>query len=153
MSPEQERHATQMGFREWTEHYEKEQEEQRSQIGELTKSVSSLSADVRTLVENQRGMFSRMNRPVAPLIIAAFAVLISLSGMFFTLLTLTINPVKENIVHIEATQLRMEEKELALHIMLKEDIEQALIQAAVNEETLRWVEKMEDRYNARLHGD
>lgn len=141
-----------MGFREWTDHYEKEQEQQREQIGELTKNVSSLSADVRTLVENQRGMFSRLNRPQAPLMVASFAVLISLAGLFATFITLTVNPIKDSVTHIEDTLLLDDSRDLQLHIMLKEDIEAGQEELARQSEALRWLEKMEERDYQEMKG-
>lgn len=141
-----------MGFREWTTHYEKEQEEQRGQIGELSKNVSSLSADVRTLVENQRGMYSRMDRPQAPLIIAGFAVFLSLSGLFASILTLTVNPIKDDILHMESAVLRDDERNSEMHNLMNERNINNAVGVARLEERAAWIERLEDRYNNRLHG-
>jgi hypothetical protein len=140
-----------MGFREWTEHYEKEQDTQREQISELTKNVSSLSSDVRTLVENQRGFHSRLSRPVAPVMIAAFAVLISMSSAFAGILALTIKPIKDSLSHMESSILREDERNLDLHQWIVDSDTQSAIRIAKLEENARWVEKLEDRYNSRIH--
>ena len=149
MSPEAQAQAERMGFREWTDHYEKEQETQRDQIAELTKAVSALTADVRTLVDNQRGLFSRINRPqpvaaYVSALLASIAVMISFS-------TLLVSPIKESVAHMAETHLLDTERNLQLHVMMKEDIEQNQITNATNAEALRWIEKLEDRYNTRLH--
>jgi hypothetical protein len=154
MSPEQaheqaHEQVNRMGFREWTQHYEKEQELQRDQIGELTKATSSLTADVRTLVENQRTLHGRINRPqpvaaYVSALLASIAVMISFS-------TLLVNPIKEQIAHLETVQAKEEERNLNLHIMLKEDIERTIADTATLQENARWMNKMEERLNIRIH--
>ena len=122
-----------MAFREWTEHYEKEQESQRSQISELTKIVHSLSADVKTLVENQRGMFSRINRPFNW---GWFATGV---GIIFVGIGLVINPIKSTLRHIEEIGFITESR---LNSVEKE--------IAVAMEAKRWNEKMTDRNNHQI---
>jgi hypothetical protein len=120
---------------------------------DIASSVSKLTATVEGLTEGQRGMFSRMNRPWQwGVVLAAFMALASFSAMFGTVLTLSLNPIRDNLTHMEANHLRMEEKELALHMMLKEDIENNQIEIARLQEGNRWMEKLEERYNMRIHG-
>lgn len=137
MSPEQQPQQERMGFREWTEHYEKEQESQRQQIGDLTKAVSSLTADVRTLVENQRGLFSRLNRPqpvaaYVSALLASIAVMISFSALL-------VNPIKEDIEDFER-----------LSLMHEERMNHVETEVAVAREAQRWNEKMSDRNNNQI---
>jgi hypothetical protein len=140
-----------MSFREWTEHYEKEQENQRAQISDLMTAVSSLSADVKTLTESHRGILSRLNRPqpvaaYVSALLASMAVMISFS-------TLLVQPIKDNVQEIRTSAALEEANNLQLHIMLKEDIERNTAGLARETEAQRWLEKLEERYNARIHGD
>lgn len=144
-----------MGFREWTEHYEKEQESQRAQISELTKNVSSLSADVRTLVDNQRGLFSRMNRPQGPIIAAGLAIAVSAIGVLATFITLTVSPIKDEINRIHEADLRYRQSTDQVMTMIADNQTDIHSDVEVSREAQRWMEKFMDR-NARdidfLHG-
>ena len=51
-------------FDDWVDRYQREQTLQSAQIGDLTKNVAALSSDVKTLLDNQRGLFSRIHRPM-----------------------------------------------------------------------------------------
>ena len=131
-----------MSFREWTEHYEKEQETQRAQIGDLTKIVHSLSADVRTLVDNQRGMFSRMNRPQGPLLAAGLAIAVSVIGVLATFIQLTVTPIKEELVRIHEADLRYRQSTDDVLTMLADNQSHNQADVAVSREAQRWIEKM-----------
>ena len=133
-----------MGFREWTEHYEKEQESQRQQIGDLTKIVSSLSADVRTLVENQRGMFSRMNRPQGPIIFAGLAIAVSAIGVLATFIALTVSPIKDELIRLNASELRYRESTDNVLTMLADNQNELHSLSAKRTETDRWLERFID---------
>lgn len=146
MSPE---HAHQMGFREWTEHYEKEQEAQREQIGDLTKIVHSLSADVRTLVENQKSLFSRINRP-QPVAAYVSALLASIAVMI-SFATLLVSPIKDDMIHIENTLLRETNDNSIVHQRHENRINLNEAEVARLAESARWIEKLEERYNNRAH--
>lgn len=121
-------------FREWMDHYEAEQESQRLQLGEITKNVSHLTANVQTLLDNQKGLFSRVNRPTNwAAYIAGLAVVVSFSGLLFA-------PVQREITRQHEFDLRVME-----HLL--EDAEQ---KGRTNTE-LEWVKRMEERYNSRMH--
>ena len=151
-----------MSFREWTDHYEKEQEAQRAQIGDLTKAVSSLTADVRTLVDNQKGMFTRLNRPQGPVMVAGLAIAISTIGVLATFITLSISPIKEELTRMNGADLRYRESTDEILGMIVEQHQEHLEDAA-NEhgllmaeqarqgEALKWMEILEERYNDRIH--
>lgn len=147
-----------MGFREWTNHYEKEQESDRAKLNDLTNAVGTinsivgaLSADVRTLLENQKGMHSRINRPWQwGVVVAVFVALFSMSGLFATILTLSINPIKASLVHIEEGMLGDESRQREIHLMLTGEMISGKVQNAVSQESLRWIEKLESRYDMQF---
>jgi hypothetical protein len=139
-----------MSFREWTEHYEKEQEAQRSQIGDLTKIVHSLSADVRTLVENQRGMFSRINKPQGPIIAAGLAIAVSAIGVLATFITLTISPIKDELTRMNEADLRYRTATDGVLTMLADNVTDQHADVEVAREAQRWIEKELDRQAERV---
>ena len=117
-----------MGFREWTSHYEKEQEADRDKInrvveglGALSGTVSKLSANVETMMESQRGVYSRINRPWQwGVVVAGFTALLSLAIIMTTVMTLTVNPIKDSMKHMEAQYQLDVARNLELHIWFKE---------------------------------
>ena len=135
----------QLNFREWTGHYEKEQETQRDQIGDLTKIVSSLTADVRTLIDNQRGMFGRINKP------PQWGAMISLGALIVVGAGLLTAPIKDDIVHIEAQMLRNDERNLELHMWMKDQLDDLEVQSAKAETNVEWLSRLEERADIRLH--
>ena len=139
-----------MGFREWTEHYEKEQELQRDQIGDLTKAVSSLTADVRTLVENQKSLFGRINRP--PPVAAYVSALLASIAVMISFSTLLVGPIKEEIDHMQAAALREATHNTQLHEQIQEDVERTIEKTATVTEASRWLEKLDDRFWDVQHG-
>ena len=150
MSPEE--HADRMGFREWTDHYEKEQEADRNKINDLTNAVSTinqsvgaLTADVRTLIENQRVTATRLNKPANWGIFATFAAVI------FMVVGLVISDIKENIGKIEAHQALDITRNLELHMWFRNSIDNNNEALASNQTDLNWLKKMEARINRRFH--
>lgn len=145
--------AERLGFREWTTHYEKEQQADREKVNSLVGAVSevnaslgSLTADVRTLMENQRGMAERMNKPANWGIFATFAAVI------FMIVGLVITDIKENIGKIEAHQALDIERNLALHMWFRDSLDTNNEALAAHETELKWFHKMEKRMNQRMHG-
>ena len=148
-----------LGFREWTSHYEKEQEADRDKINSIVETVSTLSgvvnrmsASVEALTENQRGMFSRMNRPWQwGVVIAGFTAMLSMSAIMSIMLNLTIDPIKDSMRHVE-TQYQLDvARNLELHIWFKETQEEVQKDIARVRTHVEWLSKMEERMNNRLH--
>ena len=148
-----------MSFREWQTHYEKQQEADRDKINTLAEgltlvnqNVGKLTAHVETLIENQKGMFSRMNRPWQwGVVIAAFVAMFTVSGVFATILTLSLDPVKSNIQVLDLAHARDVERNLELHMWFRESIEEMREGDANMEARIQWLEKLEERINERLH--
>ena len=143
-------HEGRHSLKEWTELYQREQESQNEQISELTKIVHSLSADVRSLIDNQKGLFSRVNRP--PPVGAYITAVVASLAVMISFATLVVRPLVDEVDDVRANHFLDVERNLSLHMMMKEDIEENREAAAVNKETLRWLEKLEERYNQRIHG-
>lgn len=149
----------QMGFREWTTHYEKEQEADRAKINALaeglsvvSQSVSKLSANVEVLLENQKGLFNRMNRPWQwGVVIAAFVAMFTVSGVFATVLSLSLDPIKANMHTMTETHSRDVERNLELHMWFRNSIEEIREHDAEMDARIDWLEKLEKRQNERLH--
>ena len=141
-----------MGFREWTSHYEKEQEADRDKINTLADGLSqvntnvgTLTANVEQLIDNQKGMFSRINRPTQ------WGVLVSAALLVAVILGLVTGPMKEEISDLE-NQVRQEtERNIELHIMFNQRLGEQIKLSTANATNMEWVKKMEDRYNSRLH--
>ena len=150
MSPEE--HQDRMGFREWTTHYEKEQETDRNKINDLTtavstinQSVGALTADVRTLIENQRITASRLNKPANWGIFGTFAAVI------FMVVGLVVTDIKDNITKIENHQALDITRDLELHMWFRNSIDNNNEALASNQTDLNWLKKMESRINRRFH--
>ena len=148
-----------MGFREWTAHYEKEQEADRARfnqladvVANLSVNVGTLSSDVKALVANQREVFNRINRPWQwGVVIAAFVAMFTVSGVFATVLTLSLDPVKANLQILTDTHARDVERNLDLHMWFRESIEEMRESDSDMEARIAWLEKLEERMNDRLH--
>ena len=148
-----------MGFREWTSHYEREQEADREKINALAEglavvnqNVGKLTANVEILIDNQKGMFSRMNRPWQwGVVVAAFAAMFTVSGVFATVLTLSLDPVKKQVDRMYDVGNREVERNLDLHMWFRESIEEIREQDANMQARIEWLEKLEQRQNDRLH--
>ena len=168
----EEEKLNQMGFREWTSHYEKEQEADREKINEIANivgslggQVSKLSANIETLMENQKGLYDRMNRPWQwGVIVAAFALMLSMAGLFATVLTLTVNPVREALHELAETSTRINQRNYEYHINQnsehKADLKEMVLyreqQAAANARqaaNIEWLRRLEERGNRRIHGE
>jgi len=144
--------AQKLGFREWTSHYEKEQEADRDKINALAdglsqvnQSVGRLTANVETLIENQRGMFSRINKP------PQWGIMISGLMLMALVLGLVTAPMKDDIRHIEDTQLMEIEKQLDVHIFMGGRINELTEQTTENKVNMEWVKMLEGRLDGRLH--
>lgn len=151
--------SEQLNFREWTAHYEKEQEADRSKVdhladtvGVLIGTVGKLSANVETWIETQKSMSHRMNRPWQwGVVVAGFMAMFSMSAMFATMATLIVNPIQRNIAHLEATHATTEERNLELHMWFKETVTEMQINDAKAETDIKWLEKLQGITNERLH--
>ena len=150
MSPDEQ--AERMGFREWTDHYEKEQEADRNKINDLTNAVSTinqsvgaLTADVRTLIENQRITSNRLNKPANWGIFATFAAVI------FMIVGLVVTDIKDNIRKVEDHMALDITRDLELHMWFRNSIDTNNEALASNQTELEWLKKMESRINRRFH--
>jgi hypothetical protein len=150
-----------MGFREWTSHYEKEQEADRDKINEIVHSVGTLSgsvnrltANMETMMDNQKGMFNRMNRPWQwGVVVAGFMMMLSMAAMFGTMATLIITPIERSITHAEVLHAEDVERNLRLHMWFRETIAEMQVGDAQNETDIEWLMLMEERVNSRTHKD
>ena len=148
MTEEQEK----LGFREWTSHYEKEQEADRDKINTLAdglskvnQSVGRLTANVETLIENQKGMFNRINRPTQ------WGTLVAAAALVAIILGLVTGPMKEEIDNLETKVILETERNIELHIMFNNRLGEQIKTSTANETNIQWIMKMEDRLNRRLH--
>lgn len=135
----------------------------------LIAGMSRIETIAGQLVENQRGVFGRLNKPWQwSVVVAIFAALFSLSGGFATAMVLVIDPIKASIARIQEDDQISDARNRAMHEKMTDEIHQNEIASAVNAEALRWVEKVEERYflttvgtsdkgpgccNARKHGE
>ena len=110
-----------LGFREWTTHYEKEQEADREKINALADGLSTvnsnlgrLTANVETLLSNQKGMFDRINRPTQ------WGVLVSAALLVAVILGLVTGPMKEEISDLEEKVTLETNRNVELHIMFND---------------------------------
>ena len=148
-----------LGFREWTVHYEKEQEADREKINQITNiigtlgsQVSKLSANMETLIDNQKGMFSRINRPWQwGVVVSIFMGLFAMSAMFATMATLIVGPIHNNLKQLEIIHSRDVERNLDLHIWFRETLANMQVSDAKEAANIAWLMKMEERLNNRLH--
>ena len=144
-----------MSFREWLTTYEREQEHHSNQIAglisahsQLSSEVATISANVQTLLNNQSSLSERMNRPWQwGVVVAVFLALFSISGAFATVLTLTVNPIKDSVTHAANEHKAERENQLKINMWMREYMENNRNDITSNKETLRLLEKLEARYN------
>ena len=143
-----------MGFREWTSHYEHEQEADRDKINALADGLATLSsnmgaltANVNTLMKNQEGMYNRINRP------PQWGVLVSALALVALALGLVITPIKEELTQVKAEQRMEAERNVELHIMFNQRLGEQIKISTANETNVKWIEKMESRMNIRMFND
>jgi len=141
-----------LGFREWTTHYEKEQESDRKKIGtlvegftEMSRSIGALSADVRTLMENQRGMFDKINRPTQ------WGVLVSAALLVAVILGLVTGPMKGELENVKEELTLETRRNLEVDLMFNQRLGEQIRVTTANEVNLQWMMKVEERMNQRLH--
>jgi len=141
-----------LGFREWTSHYEKEQEQDREKINDLAasvatinQSVGALTADVRTLIENQKGMFNRINRPTQ------WGVLVAAAALVAVVLGLVTGPMKEEIGDLEDKLILETNRNIELHIMFNQRLGEQIKLSTENHTNIEWIKRMEERVNRRMH--
>ena len=121
-------------FSEWLDRLERDQEIQNEQIGELTKNVSALTATVGTVVEQQRGLFGRANRPTPwGAIIGGVTLLGIMAGLL--------------IAPIQKTMDRQYDRDV---IAIEHELESAKLMAK-NAADIEWLKRMEARVNDRIH--
>jgi len=118
----------------WTERYEKHLSRQSDQIDSLTRDVSALSADVRSLMKNQESLFAKTSQPFQ------WGAFISALGVVAVGAGLLISP-----IHREIDELRVFQKGTLQH-----RIDDAADMAAAQKD-LEWLAKMEERLNNRIH--
>jgi len=141
-----------LGFREWTAHYEKEQEADRDKINALADGLAAvnanlgrLTANVETLLENQKGMFTKINRPTE------WGTLIAAGALVAITLGLVTGPMKEDIAEVAGKLALETERDIELHIMFNNRLAEQIQLATENHTNIEWVMKLEDRLNDRLH--
>ena len=141
-----------LGFREWTVHYEREQEADRGKLNALTEAVSNinsnvgaLTANVNTLMDNQKGLSDRVNRPANWGIFATFA------GVIFMIVGLVVSGIKDDIGHMEIQHALDIERNLSLHMWFRDSIDDNTVQISRNEVNMEWAKVIEERYNRRIH--
>ena len=141
-----------LGFREWTSHYEKEQEADREKINALADGLSTvntnlgrLTANVETLLSNQKGMFDRINRPTQ------WGVLVSAALLVAVILGLVTGPMKEEISDLEEKVILETNRNVELHIMFNQRLGEQIKLSTANEINVEWIKRMEDRMNRRMH--
>lgn len=122
-------------FTEWLDRFERDQEIQNEQIGELTKNVSALAATVGTVVEQQRNLFGRANRPFQW---GAFVSALVGVGVFAGLL---IAPLQKEM-----------EGQHRFDIQVMQHLEEDAYKMGKLETEVKWLKTMEDRLNQRIHG-
>jgi len=148
-----------LGFREWTTHYEKEQEADRDKINSVVESVGQLSgvvhrmsAVVESVAENQKATFSRLNRPWQwGVVISVFMALFSMAAMFSVVASLIVGPINAGQARAERTHARDVERNLELHMWFRETIAGMQVGDAEAKANIAWLLKMEERLNNRLH--
>jgi hypothetical protein len=160
-----------MSFREWLPTYEREQEHHSNQIaglitanGQLSSEVATISANVQTLLNNQNIFTERLNRPWQwGVVVAALLGLVSVFGAFATLLNLTVQPMKANLAEVSMTskerhqvqEMKLHEQrenQLQINMWMREYMEASKEIMIRNDERLKWLEMLEDRYNNRIEG-
>ena len=142
-------------FREWLGHYEKERESDRKRINQLTdniatinQSVGALTADVQTLINNQKGMFDRINRPTQ------WGVLVSAAAFVAIVLGLVIAPLKQDLELIRQYDRAETEHNLSQHIAFEVKTDDTNVLVTRNQVDLEWMAKMEERlydHHVRQH--
>ena len=142
----------QAGFGDLVTHYEKEQEVQREAItalakglSEVTQSIGKLTAHVETLIDNQKGMFDRINRPTQWGIFATFA------GVIFLVVGLVITEIKDSIDQLQDQQVTDAARHMEYQMWFRESLEGNRVLSTQNETNIQWLMKLEDRLNARIH--
>jgi len=151
--------ADKLGFREWTSHYEKEQEADREKLNSVVESVGILSgivnrmsASVEALTDNQKGMFTRLNRPWQwGVVMAGFMAMFSMAAMFGTMATLIVGPIHDNMEHQAELHQADVERNLELHMWFRETIAHLERENASSVKDREWLRLMEQRMNERLH--
>lgn len=113
----------------------------------LIAGMSRIETIASQLIDNQKGVFNRINRPWQwGVIVAVFAVLVSLASVGGTIITLIVTPIKETIADIQEEDTTMDNRNRNYHDAMTNEIHKNAIDAAVNREALRWLEKVEERY-------
>jgi len=118
----------------WTSRYEKHLARQSDQIESLTRDVSALSADVRSLMKNQESLFAKTSQPFQ------WGAFVSALGVVAVGAGLLITP-----IHRELDELRLFQKGTLEH-----RIEDAGEMSEVKTDA-KWLKMLESRANARIH--
>lgn len=130
-------------FKRWLEQYQhdqqqyqRDQEVQNHNINQLTRDVASLTSTVQSLVDNQKGLFTRANRPLQwGAIGTAFGLLIMMAGLL-------IAPMKG-----EDAQQQEFDKYVMQHL-----VEDAENMGQMHERT-HWLMKLEERTWEKKHAN
>ena len=132
-----------LNFGEWLDRFEHDQDNQNAQIGKLTENLGSLTGDigklaatVQALVDNQKGLFNRANRPVQ------WGAIIGGMTMLGVMAGLLVSPIKEN---------QVQQREFNMHVMHQIEDDAREMGEAIKD--IEWLNKMEDRLNRRIHSE
>ena len=125
-----------------------------SRVTELEKGQQTLIAvttRIETmasqLMDNQKGVFGRLNRPWQwSVVVAIFAGLFTLVGGMSTALVLVVDPIKSTIADIQQNDKEADDRNRAYHDKIIDESHDNAVQIAVNKESIRWMEKLEERY-------
>ena len=125
---------TALKFQDWLEQYQHDQELQNQHISQLSKDVAHLTATLQSLVDNQKGLFSRANRPINW---GAIIGGVTLLGICAGLLVAPMNATIKNLTEFHNRAIELE---------LKDAREMGRLEVEVE-----WLKALEERQNDRLH--
>lgn len=114
----------------------------RLEEGQAT--LLAATARIESMVENlaggQKGVYDRMNRPWQwGAVVAAFVAIMSLAGVFGTILNLAISPLEQALLRHHEDDKQFDDRLNAVEA-----------QAAVGERDRYWLEKMTSRYQHQI---
>lgn len=150
----QDTHYSLKELRDRQRHLDSRQDEFSNKLANVEAKLSGELGEIRAMLssalKNQEGVYSRLNRPLAPLAIGIAAVVLTLAGTFGTILTLTINPIKDALVETNIEHKADRRNQMDINMWLREDLEDVLVANSKQEEWMRWMEKMESRYDTQF---
>lgn len=118
---------------------------------QLIGTLSRVESIVETLASNQKAVTGRINRPWQwGAVVAGFVAIMSMAGVFATVLSLSITPIQAGLTHIEETALVDQASNKQQHHLYESRLNSVEAAAATYAEALRWNEKMGDRNNNQI---